>query len=80
LTVGAPLTSRLVLLKAGGVVDQKIGTTADFLVEAAGSYRVEAYLDSLPAPVRAQPWIISNPIYVIPLRLNPLTLSKTAIK
>ena len=80
LTTVAPVTSRFVLLKAGVVVDQKIGTTADFLVDATGSYRVEAYLDSLPAPVRGQPWIISNPIYVIPLRLNPLTLSKTPIK
>ncbi len=64
LKAGAPLTSRFVLLKDGSVVAEKSGTTAEFPVEVPGSYRVEAYLDSLPAPVKGQRWIISNPIYV----------------
>ena len=68
LKAGAPLNTRFVLLKDGNVIDQKSGATADFPISAPGVYRVEAYLDSLPAPVTGQPWIISNPIYV---RLRP---------
>ena len=64
LMVAAPLVSRFVLFKNGIAVDQKTGTAAEFTVLPTGVYRVEAYLDSLPAPVRGQPWIISNPIYV----------------
>jgi len=64
LTAGAPLNSRFTLLKDGAVIDQKSGTDVDFPITAPGVYRVEVYLDSLPAPVRGQPWIISNPIYV----------------
>lgn len=60
----APLASRFVLFKNGNAVEQKIGTAAQFNVLPVGVYRVEVYLDSLPAPVRGQPWIISNPIYV----------------
>jgi hypothetical protein len=66
LKAGAPLSTRFVLLKDGHVLDQKSGTTAAFPISAPGVYRVEAYLDSLPAPVTGQPWIISNPIYVRP--------------
>jgi len=47
-----------------GYVEQKSGATAQFTVTGTAVYRVEVYLDSLPAPVRGQPWIISNPIYV----------------
>ncbi len=72
LKVCAPLSSRFVLLKDGTVIDQKSGATADFPISAAGVYRVEAYLDSLPSPVTGQPWIISNPIYV---RLKPTASS-----
>ena len=72
LKAGAPLTSRFVLLKNGVVVDQKSGTTADFLVESSASYRIEVYLDSLPTPVKGQPWIVSNPIYVV----EPVALLK----
>ena len=68
LKVGAPLGARFILLKDGRVLDQRAGITAEFSVSDAGTYRVEAYLDSLPAPVKGQPWIISNPIYV---RLRP---------
>lgn len=64
LNVRTPLMSRLVLLKNGNVIDQKVATAAQFVVNGTGIYRVEVYLDSLPAPVKGQPWIISNPIYV----------------
>lgn len=64
LTATSPLSCRFVLLKDGNVIDQQSGTTADFALGNFGNYRVEAYLDSLPAPVKGQPWIISNPIYV----------------
>jgi hypothetical protein len=60
----APLAGRFVLYKNGSAVDQKNGATAQFTVTGTGVYRVEVYLDSLPAPVRGQPWIISNPIYL----------------
>ena len=60
----APLNSRFTLLRDSTVLDQKSGTTADFPISAPGAYRIEAYLDSLPAPTKGQPWIISNPIYV----------------
>jgi hypothetical protein len=85
LQAGAPLNCRFVLLKNGDMVDQKSGTTADFEIGAFGSYRVEAYLDSLPSPVKGQPWIISNPIYVIPratsdVSLPSSNLSKTPMK
>jgi len=68
LKADAPLNARFILLKDGRVLDQRAGMTAEFSVSDAGNYRVEAYLDSLPAPVKGQPWIISNPIYV---RLRP---------
>lgn len=64
LTVQTPLAARIVLLRNGAVIDQRSGTSAEFVPAAAGNYRVEVYLDSLPAPVTGQPWIISNPIYV----------------
>src|SRR6266481_3557571 len=68
LKADAPLNARFMLLRDGRVLDQRAGMTAEFPVSDAGTYRVEAYLDSLPAPVKGQPWIISNPIYV---RLRP---------
>ena len=64
LKASAPLNSRFLLLKDGSVVDQKIGAFADFPINGPGVYRIEAYLDALPAPAKGQPWIISNPIYV----------------
>ncbi len=64
LIVQSPLSARIVLLKNGNPVDQKLGTTVEFSPDGPGIYRVEAYLDSLPAPVRGQPWVIANPIYV----------------
>jgi hypothetical protein len=78
LKASAPLNCRFVLLKSGEVIDQKSGTTADFAISNFGNYRIEAYLDSLPTPVKGQPWIISNPIYVIPsmTKINPLPTQK----
>jgi hypothetical protein len=71
LKTSAPLNARFMLLKDGSVIDQKPGTAAEFSITGAGVYRVEAYLDSLPTPVKGQPWIISNPIYV---RVKPATV------
>ena len=62
--VQAPLPSRVVLFKNGNTVDQKFGTEMEFSPDGAGAYRVEAYLDSLPAPASGKPWVISNPIYI----------------
>ena len=62
--VRTTLPSRVVLIKNGSAVEQKSGTEVEFSPDGAGAYRVEVYLDSLPAPVTAQPWILSNPIYV----------------
>jgi hypothetical protein len=64
LLVAAPLASRFVLFKNGSAIEQKIGRSAQFSVVDVGTYRIEVYLDSLPAPVKGQPWIISNPICV----------------
>ena len=64
LHAAAPLFSRFVLFKDGVVAGEKSGTVVEFSIDAPGTYRVEAYLDSLPPPVRGQPWVISNPIYV----------------
>jgi hypothetical protein len=62
--VQSPLPARLVLFKNGNAVDQKLGTQAEFSPDGAGVYRVEAYLDSLPAPASGKPWVVSNPIYL----------------
>ena len=60
----APLAGHFELYKDGKAIDQKFGTTADFAISLPGVYRVEVYLESLPAPATGEPWIISNPIYV----------------
>lgn len=60
----SPLASRFVLLKNGVPVDHASGAAARFALNGGGNYRVEVYLDSLPAPAKGQPWILSNPIYV----------------
>jgi hypothetical protein len=64
LSATAALPSRLVLLRNGVAVAESAGTFARFPISGAGVYRIEAYLDSLPPPVKGQPWIISNPIYI----------------
>jgi hypothetical protein len=75
LKASAPLITRFVLFKDGSVSDQNSGLTADFPVTAPGVYRVEAYLDSLPAPAKGQPWIVSNPIQVRPRTVTAPRLS-----
>ena len=60
----SPIPARFVLLRDGEMVEQKSGTIVEFTPSSVGSYRVELYLDSLPAPATGQPWIISNPVYV----------------
>jgi len=67
LVVKSPINCRFVLFRDGSIIEQKSGINADFTVDRAGRYRVEAYLDSLPAPAKGQPWIISNPIYLVPV-------------
>jgi hypothetical protein len=65
LLVNSPLPARVVLLKDGAVVNEQQGkNSAEFIVKEPGVYRTEVYLPQLPHPVREQPWIISNPIYV----------------
>lgn len=64
LQVRTPLPARILMIKNGAVIEQKSGNAAEFSPDGAGTYRVEVYLDSLPAPARGQPWIVSNPIYV----------------
>ena len=64
LTAKAPLPSRFVLLLNGVPTEQASGTTVRFPVKAPGVYRIEVYLDSLPAPATGKPWVISNPIYI----------------
>jgi hypothetical protein len=64
LTVKSPLPARFVLLEDGSVSAQASGLSAEFSVNTPGIYRIEAYLDTLPAPAIGRPWVISNPIYV----------------
>lgn len=64
LSATAALPSRLVLLHNGVAVGESSGTFARFPISGPGVYRIEVYLDSLPAPVKGQPWIISNPVYI----------------
>src|SRR5947199_3514769 len=48
LRAAAPLFCRFVLFKDGFVEAEKSGTAIEFAVDGPGTYRVEAYLDSLP--------------------------------
>lgn len=64
LVASAPLPSRFVLLKDGNPSAVMTGVTVRFPIASPGVYRVEVYLDSLPAPATGKVWIISNPIYV----------------
>jgi hypothetical protein len=59
-----PFISRIVLYRDGTAIDEKSGSKVEFPINSKGSYRVEAYLDSLPAPAKSNPWILSNPISV----------------
>ncbi len=64
LTAKAPVDCRFVLFRDGERTSEQMGSSVDFIADRPGTYRVEAYLESLPAPARGQPWIISNPIYL----------------
>ncbi|MDQ1640482.1 MAG: hypothetical protein QOF62_3821 [Pyrinomonadaceae bacterium] len=65
LSVQAPVSARVVLLKDGQTFNEATGIMEkQYAVSEKGSYRVEVYLPQLPGPVSEQPWIISNPIYV----------------
>ncbi|HSS22149.1 MAG TPA: hypothetical protein VLL54_18915 [Pyrinomonadaceae bacterium] len=61
----SPVSARFVLLKDGTIVAGDSGLKSkEYTVKERGVYRVEVYLPQLPGPVKDQPWIISNPIYV----------------
>ncbi len=65
LTVTTPIPARIRLFRDGQAAGEASETRqAEFTATERGVYRVEVYLDQLPAFVREQPWIISNPIYV----------------
>lgn len=65
LSVSVPLAARIVLVKNGERLQEENGKMqAEFVVRERGAYRIEVYLPQLPHPVREEPWIISNPIYV----------------
>ncbi len=63
LFAAAQLKCRFVLFRNGAQIAEFTDTSEmHFIAKEAGTYRVEAYLDSLN--FSAAPWIISNPIYV----------------
>jgi hypothetical protein len=64
LKISTPVESRVVLVKDGRRVDEKVARGAEWSVGERGVYRVECYLPQLPTPMDATPWIVSNPIYV----------------
>jgi len=65
LIVRTTVPSRVLLLKDGQKIwEEQQASRLEHIVRERGSYRVEVYLPDLPHPVRDQPWIISNPIYV----------------
>jgi len=65
LTVGTPLSSRIVLIRNGNpIAEEGNASSKEFAITTAGVYRVEVFLSQLPKPFGEAPWIISNPIYV----------------
>lgn len=64
LFVKIPLASRIVLIRNGAVAEERNGLSAEFSPSGPAVYRVEAYLNELPAPAAGKPWILSNPIYI----------------
>ena len=64
LIVRVPLPARIVMIRNGHFVEQKLGITGEYRATVSGVYRVEVYLDNLPPPALGKPWIISNPIYL----------------
>jgi hypothetical protein len=64
LRIQTPVNARIRLLRDGALFQEVFGVnTLRVPVTVAGVYRVEVYLPQL-GKVGAQPWIISNPIYV----------------
>jgi hypothetical protein len=64
LRIQSPVTARVRLLKNGVLFQEAFDVgTMRTPITAPGVYRVEAYLPQLGA-TGAQPWVISNPIYV----------------
>jgi hypothetical protein len=65
-SVDAPPGTRLRLLKGGAFQAESADGTVSLDVDEPGAYRVEARLDPRFVPGnREQPWIISNPIFVL---------------
>ena len=70
LTVKAALACRFVLFRDGDRAEEKVGSSVEFIADRSGRYRVEAYIDALPAPARGQPWIISNAITLSQIQIQ----------
>ena len=65
LSVRTPVRCRLLFFRDGQAVQEvKDSAEASLMVERAGVYRVEVYLDQLGSLLEGKPWIISNPIFV----------------
>ena len=65
-SVAAPPGTRLRLLLDGATLADATDGPLSHVVDSTGVYRVEAILDSRFVPdQREQPWIVSNPIYVL---------------
>lgn len=65
LIVTSPIPARILLFRNGQQIQEQLNATnKEFPVKEKGVYRVELYLPQLNDAVSAQPWIISNPIYV----------------
>ena len=63
--MSTPISSRIVLLENGRVVGEQSGVSnREFSITEKGVLSRRVYLPQLPGSVSAQPWIISNPIYV----------------
>ena len=65
MTVKVPVPARIFLVRNGSLYGEAYGVRErEFEAKEPGVYRVEVDLPQLPEPLRYQPWIISNPIYV----------------
>ncbi len=65
LVARVPVRGRIVFFRDGQVVhEEREALEKELTVERPGAYRVEVYLERLGGRAAAQPWIISNPIYV----------------
>lgn len=65
LHASAPTDVRFVIFRNGErFFESSEGREASVNTSETGTYRVEAYLDSLGPPFDKMPWIISDPIYV----------------